>query len=171
VDPPLIRICAALCLAALGVFWVAGAEASPGDYDKVFNGQATTDGALTPGASESIAIRKMPPRMKFGISVQPINGSAECPGYPTGLCDISVLLRSKNFVTSGHGRASVVFTMPTTYERWDFTHPESPPETIPFASGQTVEVGVAGSVTTKRKPKRLFRGKARTTGVITPVER
>lgn len=153
-------------LACVLLAWMSAPARAAGDYDKVFKGKAITDGVLTPGEVETVSVRKMPQRMKFGISVDPLAGSATCPGYPTGLCDGAFVPRRSAFVTSGRGRATVSFTMPNSYKRWDFTHPDAPPETLNFAPGEIVQLGAAGSVATKGKPKRLFRGIARTFATV-----
>jgi hypothetical protein len=142
-------------LAALAATPAGRAVAPIGGSDKpklvFFKARVVSDGLVTPGQLETIAVSHMPPRTKVRVLIEPPPTTPECgelyfcdpakttpaPGHPP-------------YRTSGKGRALLTFVMPSTY--FVETDPFRPEEGYvqTFADGQAVHIDVDGARRFKR---------------------
>ena len=128
-------------------------------------GKMRTDGVLTVGGQETVALRSLPPRMAFDIDVRPAQNGGECFDFTKpGLClpePAHPAPGTAKFKTSGKGKAVVTFVMPSGNLFLDLGDPlQSHP--VSFANGQAVRVEALGIEFTR--PIRL--GKAITTAAV-----
>jgi hypothetical protein len=127
--------------------------------------RVVSDGVVTPGQLETIAVSKMPPRARVRVFIEPPPTTPECgqlyfcdpartspaPGYPP-------------YRTSGKGRALLTFVMPSSYVV------EADPfrgRVVNFANGQAVHIDVDGGLRYKRV-KRVGFGFARAVVQLPP---
>jgi hypothetical protein len=110
-----------------------------------FKARVRSDGFVTPGQAETVAVSHMPPRTRFKMAIEPPPTTPQCGEFY--FCDfapISPAPGSPPFRTSGKGRALVTFVMPSTYNI--ATDPFDPRTRRPvsFANGQAVHIDVDG---------------------------
>jgi hypothetical protein len=110
-----------------------------------FKSRVRSDGIVTPGEPETVAVSHMPPRTRFKMAIEPPPTTPQCGEFY--FCDfapVSPAPGSAPFRTSGKGRALVTFVMPTTYNI--ATDPFDPRTRRPvsFANGQSVHIDVDG---------------------------
>jgi hypothetical protein len=133
---------------ALAVAYASPAQAWAHHRGRAVPGIASTDGVVTPGFPESLTIRRMPKHLQFAIEIAPpLYHSAQCPGAPV-FC-IPAVAESPDgepahFRTSGRGRATVVFTMPSGIDRLSITPSGPRTEFVSFAQGDLVQIRAAG---------------------------
>jgi hypothetical protein len=110
-----------------------------------FKARVRSDGIVTPGQLETVAVSHMPPRTRFKMAIEPPPTTPQCGEFY--FCDsapVSPTPGSAPFRTSGKGRALVTFVMPSTYNI--ATDPFDPHTRRPvsFANGQAVHIDVDG---------------------------
>jgi hypothetical protein len=122
---------------------------------QILKGRVVSDGTLSVGQQEWIAVKGMPPRTKLRVAVEPLASTPQC-STPPWLCDL-VWVRpapdSAPFRTSGKGRALISFITPTTFTLENFFRPKESHQE-PFVDGQRVHVDVIGA---KQRPHRKRR--------------
>jgi hypothetical protein len=135
----------------------------------VFNkARVISDGILTPGQLETIAVSRMPPRARVRVFIEPPPTTPECgqlyfcdpahtspaPGYPA-------------YRASGKGRALLTFVMPSSYFLEADPLRRGDRREVRFANGQAVHVDVDGARRYKRV-KRVGFGFARAVVQLPP---
>jgi hypothetical protein len=135
-------------LTALATAYVSPAQTWARHHGRTPRGIAVTDGLLTPGSPETLTVRRMPKRLVFAIEIAPpLYHSSQCPGAPV-FCIPAIPEtpdgRPAHFRTSGHGRATVVFTMPTSFDRMSISRSGPQWESISFAEGDVVQIRATG---------------------------
>jgi hypothetical protein len=134
---------------------VAVPDASAGKLTLVFvKGRVKSDGIVTPGQPETIAVSKMPRRTKLRVFVEPPPTTPQCGELY--FCDsvrVFAVPGTAGYRSSGRGRATLSFVMPASYfiESDPFTHKGR--REVSFAEGQSVHLDVEGTL--RRKGKRL----------------
>jgi hypothetical protein len=111
-----------------------------------FKAHVRSDGIVTPGQLETVAVAHMPPRSRFKMAIEPPPTTPQCGEFY--FCDVAPVPPapgSPRFRTSGKGRALVTFVMPSTYNI--ATDPFDPRTRRPvaFANGQSVHIDVDGA--------------------------
>jgi hypothetical protein len=110
-----------------------------------FKGRVRSDGIVTPGEPETVAVSHMPPRARFKMAIEPPPTTPQCGEFY--FCDfapVSPAPGSAPFRTSGKGRALVTFVMPTTYNIATDPFDPSARRPVSFANGQSVHIDVDG---------------------------
>jgi hypothetical protein len=110
-----------------------------------FKAHVRSDGIVTPGQPETVAVSHMPPRSRFKMAIEPPPTTPQCGEfYFCDLAPVSPAPGSPRFRTSGRGRALVTFVMPSTYNI--ATDPFDPHSRRPvaFADGQAIHIDVEG---------------------------
>jgi hypothetical protein len=110
-----------------------------------FKGRVRSDGFLTPGQPETVAISHMPPRTRFKMAIEPPPTTAQCGlFYFCDFAPVSPAPGSAPFRTTGKGQALVTFVMPSTYNI--ATDPFDPTTRRPvaWANGQRVHIDIEG---------------------------
>ena len=133
-------------------------------------GKMHTDGVLTVGGQETVALRSLPPKMSFEIQIRPSQPAGDCfdiskpglclpePAYPAP--------GTPKFKTSGKGRAIITFVMPSGNLFLDLRDPlQSHP--VPFANGEGVRVDALGIKFTR--PLRLGKASASAAVEVPPT--
>jgi hypothetical protein len=110
-----------------------------------FKARVRSDGIVTPGQPETVAVSHMPPRTRFKMAIEPPPTTPQCGEFY--FCDfapVSPAPGSPPFRTSGRGRALVTLVMPSTYNI--ATDPFDPQSRRPvaFANGQAIHIDVEG---------------------------
>jgi hypothetical protein len=111
-----------------------------------FKAHVRSDGIVTPGQLETVAVSHMPPRSRFKMAIEPPPTTPQCGEFY--FCDFAPVAPapgSPRFRTSGKGRALVTFVMPSTYNI--ATDPFDPRTRRPvaFANGQSVHIDLDGA--------------------------
>lgn len=147
---------------ACAVLIVAAPEASAGKPKLVFlRARVHSDGIVTPGQLETIAVSRLPPRARLKVVIEPPPTTPECGElYFCSVAPTSPAPGSPPYRSSGKGRALLTFVMPSSY--WVATDPFRPSQghQQTFANGQAVHIDVEGLRRT-RKAKRVGFGFAR----------
>jgi hypothetical protein len=145
-------LAAAGCLLGLlcGAVAVAGAKPKLRLPDKIRWGKASADGVFTVGREETVGVSKMLRKVKLAAWIEP--GGPECEGgttpatfiycYPV---DLRPAPGTPAFRTTGGGRATLTFVMPTGYQQ--FRIQDLTASTVNFESGQPVEIVAVGEHT------------------------
>jgi len=138
-------------LAAIAMLGLAGPSISLGAHGdtRTVKGTARTDSALTPGGLETLFVKGLPKRLPFQIPVGPVPSSPTCQG--DFVCEPSIARRpagGRPFRTSGRGRVTVTFVMPTTYTRHRLG--SSAQGTLAFQPGELVQVQANGFTIDKK---------------------
>jgi hypothetical protein len=116
-----------------------------------FKARVASDGFLTPGQVETVAVSHLPRRTGFKLGIEPPPTTLQCGQlFFCDVAPVSPALGSPPFVTTGKGEAVVSFVMPSTYNI--ATDPFDPATRRPvtWADGQRVHIDVQG---VKRKPR------------------
>jgi hypothetical protein len=119
-----------------------------------FKGRVASDGIVTPGQPETVAISRMPERIRFKMAIEPPPTTPQCGEFY--FCDfapVSPAPGSAPFRTSGKGRALVTFIMPSTYNVATDPFDPSTRHPVAFANGQAVHIDVQGVKHLKRVRK------------------
>jgi hypothetical protein len=138
---------------ACGLGAASGSHAAPGAQSAgkqrvklvFFKTRVRSDGIVTPGQPETVAVSHMPPRTRFKMAIEPPPTTPQCGEfYFCDLAPVSPAPGSPRFRTSGRGRALVTFVMPSTYNI--ATDPFDPRSRRPvaFANGQAIHIDVEG---------------------------
>lgn len=140
---------AALCLtAALGA---GAAQAQTADTAKkrtkivFFKARVRSDGFLTPGQPETVAVSHMPQKTDFKLGIEPPPITFQCgQEFFCDVAPVSPAPGSAPFRTNKKGRATVSFEVPRTYNI--ATDPFDPATRRPvfFADGQRVHIDIEG---------------------------
>jgi hypothetical protein len=133
---------------ALGVVCLYPAPTLAHHGHRTPTGIAVTDGIVTPGSPETLTIRRMPKHLQFAIQIAPpLYHSPQCPGAPV-FCIPAVAENPDgepaHFRTSGRGRATVVFTMPSSFDRISLTSAGPQWESVNFAESDVVRISASG---------------------------
>jgi hypothetical protein len=142
---------AMLVCALLAATVVAQAVTPAGSSKKrlkvVFNkARVVSDGIVTPGQLETIAVSRMPPRARVRVFIEPPPTTPECGQlYFCEPAPTSAAAGYPPYRTSGKGRALLTFVMPSSY--FVEADPFRPSERrlVNFADGQAVHVNVDGA--------------------------
>lgn len=114
---------------------------------KVVKGTATTDGTLTPGSVETLSVSHMPRHFRFIVGVNP-KMTPNCGSQGLSLCLGAAIKtpsgKSKWFRTTGRGRATVTFTMPTSYRRLTLQGPSPGEQVFQYQPGDVVLIVASG---------------------------
>ena len=122
--------------------------------------RVVSDGTVTPGQLETIAVSRMPPRATVRVFIEPPPTTPECGQlYFCEPAPTSAATGYPPYRTSGRGRALLTFVMPTSYFVADPFRP-SERRLVNFADGQAVHIDVDGARRYKRV-KRVGFGFAR----------
>lgn len=144
-------IAAALACAFLATA-IGAPGASAGKPKRVFTkARVLSDGFVTPGQLETIAVSRMPPRARLKVFVEPPPTTPQCGQFY--FCDVaptSPAPGSPPYRSSGKGKALLTFVMPSSY--FISSDPFRPREGrfVDFANGQAVHIDVQGARRTKR---------------------
>jgi hypothetical protein len=139
---------ASVALIALAIAYASPAQTWADHHNRAPRGIAVTDGLLTPGSPETLTVRRMPKHLKFAIEIAPpLYHSTQCPGVPV-FCIPAVPEtpdgHAAHFRTSGRGRATVVFTMPSGFDRISISRSGPEWEFVSFAEGDVVQIRATG---------------------------
>jgi hypothetical protein len=135
--------------------FAAAPGASAGRLTPVFvKGRVKSDGFVTPGQLETVAVSRMPRRTKLRVFVEPPPTTPQCGELY--FCDSVRTFAppgTPRYRSSGKGRALISFVMPASY--FIESNPFKPTDRreVTFAEGQSVHIDVESSV--RRKGKRL----------------
>lgn len=140
----------ALLAASLGV-----TAASGGGLKLVFvKARVRSDGIVTPGQLETIAISRMPRRTKVRVFIESPPTTLQCGEfYFCHPVRVSRVPGSPRYRTNGKGRALLTFVMPSSYFIEPVPIKRFNRRPVTFAEGQSVHLDVEGS--RRRKRKRL----------------
>jgi hypothetical protein len=120
-------------------------------------GQVLSDGFVTPGQLETVAVSGMPPRVRLKAAIEPPPTTPQCGEFY--FCDFAPFGPAPGtppFRSSGKGRALLTFVMPSFY--YLETDPLRPKQRMPvtFANNQRVHIDVEGFRTHKGVRKISF---------------
>jgi hypothetical protein len=116
-----------------------------------------SDGVVTPGQPETIAISRMAPRARMKVFVEAPPTTLQCGElYFCDPAPTSPAPGTPPYRANGKGKATVTFIMPSTY--FLETDPFNPKVRTPvtFADGQSVHIDVEGASTRKRVRRESF---------------
>ena len=110
-----------------------------------FKARVASDGFLTPGHNETVAVSDIPAKTEFKMSIEPPPTTLQCGQF--FFCDVAPVAPapgSPPFRTNKKGEALVTFLMPTTYNI--ATDPFDPASRRPvaWANQQRVHIDVQG---------------------------
>lgn len=151
---------AALMLGSLTAVAVAAGPATGLSHPKLkvifLKGRVLSDGIVTPGQPETIAVSHMPPRTNVRVVVEAPPTTPQCGEmYFCDPAPTSPAPGTPPYRTSGKGNALLTFVMPDTYYlETDPFHPTQR-QPVKFANGQSVHIDVDGARTRKGKRERL----------------
>lgn len=112
-------------------------------------GKIRTDGTLTVGQQETIALKGLPGKYRLAAYIEPPPSASTCFDFDLdGYCFPQPLFRvsgTPRFRSSRKGRATLTFVMPPAYEFVSFGDPlQSHP--VYLVNGQTVHVDVETTI-------------------------
>jgi hypothetical protein len=120
-------------------------------------GKIRSDGGLTVGQPETIAVKSLPPRLKFQLYIEPSTQVVECQNFNLE-CEpqpVYPIAGTAAFRTNRKGRAVVSFVMPAAYEIFDYVDPtQSHP--VKWINGQAVHIHLFGESFQHRNGHPLF---------------
>jgi hypothetical protein len=129
----------------------------------VFKARVISDGFLTPGQPETVAVTHMPAKTAFKMAVEPPPTTLQCGQFY--FCDfapVAPVAGSPPFRTNGKGQALVRFVMPTTYNVASDPFDPATRHPVAWANGQRVHIDVQG-VKRKHRVKKIGFGFGRAT--------
>jgi hypothetical protein len=110
-----------------------------------FKARVRSDGIVTPGQAETVALSHMPARTRFKMAIEPPPTTPQCGEfYFCDVAPVSPVPGSPPFRTSGRGRALVTFVMPSTYNIATDAFDPRTRRPVSFANGQAVHIDVNG---------------------------
>ncbi len=110
-----------------------------------FKAHVRSDGLLTPGQPETVAVSHMPQKTDFKLAIEPPPITFQCgQQFFCDVAPVSPAPGSPPFRTNGKGRATVSFVVPRTYNV--ATDPFDPATRRPvfFADGQRIHIDIQG---------------------------
>jgi hypothetical protein len=110
-----------------------------------FKTRVASDGYLTPGQPEIVAVTRMPAKTTFKMAIEPPPTTLQCGQFY--FCDfapVSPAPGAPPFRTNGKGQAVVTFVMPTTYNIATDPFDPSTRRPVAWADGQRVHINVQG---------------------------
>jgi hypothetical protein len=120
----------------------------------LFKARVRSDGFVTPGQPETVAISKMPARTRFRMAIEAPPTTLQCGQiYFCDLAPVSPAPGGPPFRTNRKGRAVVTFIMPSTYNIATDPFDPSTRRPVAFANGQRVHIDVQGVKRVKRVKK------------------
>jgi hypothetical protein len=158
-------------LLAAGVFGLAiaaapaarGAPAAPqplaNSKTKVIflKGHVLSDGYVTPGQLETIAVSNYPPRTRLKVFIEPPPTTPQCGElYFCDPAPTSPAPGTPPYRSSGKGHALLTFVMPSTYNVETDPFRPSQGQQVTFANNQRVHIDVFGSKRQKRTKRIAF---------------
>jgi hypothetical protein len=117
----------------------------------LFKTRVASDGFLTPGQPETVAVSHMPAKTRFKMAIEPPPTTLQCGQFY--FCDFAPVTPapgSPPFRSTGKGEAVVTFVMPSTYNIATDPFDPSTRHPVAWANGQRVHIDVQG---VKRKPR------------------
>jgi hypothetical protein len=120
-----------------------------------FKARVASDGFLTPGQPETVAVSHMPRRTDFELAIEPPPTTLQCGQLY--FCDparVSPAPGGPPFMTNGKGEAVVTFVMPGTYNIATDPFDPSTRRPVTWANGQRVHIDVQG-VKRKHRVKKI----------------
>jgi hypothetical protein len=142
---------------------VAVAESAPNGAQQLakkhvrlvlFKARVRSDGFVTPGQPETVAISQMPVRTRFRMAIEPPPTTIQCGQlYFCDLAPVSPAPGGPPFRTNRRGRAVVTFIMPSTYNIATDPFDPSTRRPVAFANGQRVHIDLQGVKRVKRVKK------------------
>jgi hypothetical protein len=117
-----------------------------------FKARVASDGFLTPGQPDTVAVSHMPRRTRFKLAIEPPPTTLQCGQLY--FCDAAPALPAPGgppFMTNGKGRAVVTFVMPGTYNVAADPFDPATRRPVTWANGQRVHIDVQG---VKRLPQK-----------------
>lgn len=131
--------------------------------------RVVSDHSVTPGEQEWISVSKLPPRTKFKAAIEPPPTTPQCGQYY--FCSsvrVFPVEGTPPYRSSGKGRATVSFIMPSRYTIQSDPFRPSTKESVAFMNGQALHIDVLGEKRT-RKATRVGFGFGRTAVHIPPA--
>ncbi|MFL5908326.1 MAG: hypothetical protein ACJ75Z_12120 [Solirubrobacterales bacterium] len=120
-------------------------------------GRVLSDGYVTPGQLETIAVSNFPPRTRLKVFIEAPPTTPQCGELY--FCDPAPTSPAPNtppYRSSGGGRALLSFVMPSTYDIETDPLRPSQKQPVTFANNQRVHIDVEGIRTQKRAKKIAF---------------
>jgi hypothetical protein len=127
-----------------------------------------SDHSVTPGQQEWITVAKLPPRTRFKVAIEPPPTTPQCGQYY--FCNsvrVFPVPGTPPYRSSGKGRATVSFVMPSQYVIQSDPFGPSTKQPVTFMNGQALHIDVYGAKRT-RKATRVGFGFGRTVVYLPP---
>jgi hypothetical protein len=157
--------CAAILAAGIGI-----PDSSAGKLKRVFiKARVASDGFVTPGQLETIAVSRMPPRARLNVFIEAPPTTPQCGQFY--FCDVAPTSPPPGaapYRSSRKGRALLTFVMPSSYFISSDPFPPREGRFVDFANGQAVHIDVQGGRRTKRV-RRVGLGFARAVVQLPPA--
>jgi hypothetical protein len=158
----LVAAIAALACALIpvtsGIAGTTAGASSKGKLKFIFlKARVVSDGVVTPGQLETIAISRMAPRAAVKVFVEAPPTTLQCGElYFCDPAPTSPAPGTPPYLADGKGRATLTFVMPSTY--FLETDPFDPNvrQPVTFANQQRVHIDVEGASTRKRVRRESF---------------
>ncbi len=136
---------------------------------RFFKTRVRSDGSVTPGQQEWVSVSRVPPRAKLKVAIEPPPTTLQCGQYYfCRTVRVFPVPGTPAYRSSGKGRASLSFVMPSHYVIQSDPFRPSTKQSVPFANGQSVHINVLGKRRT-RKANMVGFGFARTVVYIPPA--
>jgi hypothetical protein len=120
-------------------------------------GKVLSDGFVTPGKPETIALSNFPPRTRLKVFIEPPPTTPQCGElYFCDPAPTSPAPGTPPYRSSGKGRALLTFVMPETYNLETDPLRPSQKQPVTFADQQRVHIDVEGISTHKRVRRIAF---------------
>jgi hypothetical protein len=111
----------------------------------LFKARVISDGFVTPGKTETVAVTHMPAKTTFRMAIEPPPTTLQCGQlYFCDVAPVSPAPDSPPFRTNKRGQALVSFVMPSTYNIATDPFDPSTRRPVTFANGQRVHIDVQG---------------------------
>jgi hypothetical protein len=120
-------------------------------------GRVLSDGYVTPGQLETIAISNYPPRTRLKVFIEPPPTTPQCGElYFCDPAPTSPAPGTPPYRSSGKGQALLTFVMPSSYKVETDPFRPSQGQQVTFANNQRVHIDVFGSKRQKSTKKIAF---------------
>ena len=154
-------LCAAVTLAPIAMAGTGVPPAQPLAKPKLkllfLKGRVVSDGYVTPGQVETIAVSNYPPRTRLKVFVEAPPTTPQCGElYFCDPAPTSPAPGTPPYRSSGHGQALLTFVMPSTYNIETDPFRPNQKQPVTFANNQRVHIDVEGVRTHKRVRKVAF---------------
>jgi hypothetical protein len=144
-----IALAASVLTAGLASGAAAAPSAQPLAKKKVkvvlSKARVASDGFVTPGQPETVAVSHMPAKTHFKMAIEPPPTTLQCGQFY--FCDVAPVTPAPGgppFRTTKKGKATVTFVMPTTYTIATDPFDPSTRRPVAFMHGQRVHINVQG---------------------------